>query len=119
MPQSIPPGLTREYVLEALADLDAGIEHPFGQPTKFEVVHEGNRYPPKAVIGLACRYSLGRLLRLARLVDVFRIGGQGQAFRDFLEAGRKLGMSEVEIVGAWQACERVMNSGDWVSVERD
>src|SRR5258708_8106883 len=34
----------------------------FGTPTKFEVFHEGKRYPPKAVIGLACRYSLGQIL---------------------------------------------------------
>jgi len=64
MPQSMPPGLTQEHVLKVLADLDAGIDHPFGLPTKFEVVHEGKRYPPKAVIGLACRYLKGRLLRL-------------------------------------------------------
>jgi len=31
MPQSIPKGLTREHVLKALADLDAGIDHPFGR----------------------------------------------------------------------------------------
>ena len=54
MPQSIPKGLTREHVLRALADLDAGVEHRFGAPTGFELVHEGKRYPPKAVIGLAC-----------------------------------------------------------------
>ena len=53
MPLSIPKGLTREHVLRALADLDAGIEHPFGSPTGYELVHEGKRYPPKAVVGLA------------------------------------------------------------------
>jgi hypothetical protein len=63
MPQSIPKGLTRECVLQALADLDAGIEHPFGPPTGYELVHEGRRYPPKTVIGLACRSLLGRILR--------------------------------------------------------
>jgi hypothetical protein len=62
MPQSIPKGLTRECVLQALADLDAGIEHPFGLPTGYEVVHEGRRYAPKAVIGLVCRSLLGRVL---------------------------------------------------------
>lgn len=40
MPQSIPPGLTKEHVLRALADLDSGIEHPFGQPTGYFLVHE-------------------------------------------------------------------------------
>jgi hypothetical protein len=42
---------------------------------------------------------------LARLVDVFRIGAQGQAYRDFLEAGRKQGISEAEIMEEWKACE--------------
>jgi hypothetical protein len=63
MPQSIPKGLTRECVLKALADLDAGIEHPFWPPTGYELLHEGRRYAPKAVIGLACRSLLGRVLR--------------------------------------------------------
>lgn len=56
MPQSIPAGLTREHVLRTLSDLDAGIDHPFGKPTGYELVHDGKRYAPKAVVGLACRY---------------------------------------------------------------
>ena len=62
MPQSIPKGLTREHVLKALADLDAGIEHPFGKPTGYELVHDGKHYPPKAVIGIACRHMSGEIL---------------------------------------------------------
>src|SRR5215471_13085466 len=62
MPQSVPKGLSREHVLQALADLDANIEHPFGPPTGYELVLEGRRYAPKAVIGLACRGLLGRVL---------------------------------------------------------
>src|SRR4051812_5391861 len=62
MPQSIPAGLAREHVLRALADFDAGIDHPFGQPTGYELVHDGKRYPPKAAVGLAFRYSIGRVL---------------------------------------------------------
>src|SRR5262249_49780248 len=54
--------LTREHVLRGLADLDAGVSHPFGQPTGYELVHEGSRYAPKAAIGLACRHLLGRIL---------------------------------------------------------
>jgi len=63
MPQSIPAGLTKEHVLKALTDLDAGIDHPFGQPTGYVLVHEDKRYAPKAVIGLACQYSMGRILQ--------------------------------------------------------
>jgi hypothetical protein len=46
----------------------------------------------------------GRESALARFVDVFRIGVRGQAFRDFLEAGRKQGKSDVEIVEEWKGC---------------
>jgi hypothetical protein len=53
VPQSIPPGLTQEHILRALADLDAGTSHSFGEPTKYELVHRDKRYAPKAVIGLA------------------------------------------------------------------
>ncbi len=63
MPQSIPAGLTQEHVLHTLADLDAGIDHSFGQPTGYELIHHGKRYAPKAVVGLACRYSIGRILQ--------------------------------------------------------
>jgi hypothetical protein len=62
VPESIPRGLTRAHVLLALADLDAGIAHPFGEPTKYELVHEGRRYAPKAVIGLAHRHLTGEIL---------------------------------------------------------
>lgn len=62
MPQSIPASLTKEHVLQALSDLDAELAHPFGQPTGYELVYGGKRYAPKAVIGLASRYSIGRVL---------------------------------------------------------
>jgi hypothetical protein len=62
MPQSTPSGLTADHVLRALADLDAGAEHPFGQPTKYELVHAGKRYAPKAVVGLAWRHLHGDVL---------------------------------------------------------
>lgn len=62
MPQSIPTGLTREHVLKALADLDAGIDHEFGRPTGYELLHDGKRYPPKAAIGIAFRHLTGEIL---------------------------------------------------------
>lgn len=61
--RSIPVGLTKEHVLRTLSDLDAGIDHSFGKSTGYEVVHDGKRYAPKAVVGLACRYSIGRFLQ--------------------------------------------------------
>lgn len=63
MPQSIPPGLKKEHVLQALTDLDGDIPHAYGAPTGYELVHGDKRYAPKAVIGLACRHHLGRVLQ--------------------------------------------------------
>jgi hypothetical protein len=88
MPLSIPAGLTRTYILQALADLDAGVDHPFGQPTGYELVHEGKRYPPKAVIGLASKYSLGRVL----MPEEFS-GGEAPGQANFVL--RKLGFTVV------------------------
>lgn len=45
-----------------MADLDRGIAHPFGQPTGYVLLHEGQQYPPKAAVGLAARRVLGRVL---------------------------------------------------------
>ena len=89
MPQSIPKGLTREHVLRALADLDAGIENPFGTPTGYELVYEGKHYPPKAAIGIACRHLSGEILHPSN----FSGGEQpGQANYEL----RKLGFQVVE-----------------------
>jgi hypothetical protein len=103
MPQSIPKGLTRECVLQALTDLDAGIEHPFGSPTGYELVHEGKRYAPKAVIGLACRSLLGRMLRPEELSRGEAPGQANFVLRElgFLvvpkDAGSGLEESEVDL----------------------
>jgi hypothetical protein len=88
MPQSIPAGLTREHVLQALAELDAGVDHAFGQPTGYELLFEEKRYAPKAAIGLACRYLLGRRLT----PDEFS-GGEAPGQANFVL--RKLGFTVV------------------------
>jgi hypothetical protein len=88
MPQSIPPGLKQEHVLRTLADLDGGIDHLFGQPTGYELVHDGKRYAPKAVVGLACRYTIGRILT----PDKFS-GGEAPGQANFVL--RKLGFTVV------------------------
>lgn len=42
---------------------------------------------------------------LARLADVFRIGVQGQVFRDFRQHGCKEGKSEADILCEWKSME--------------
>jgi hypothetical protein len=76
MPQSIPKGLTRNHVLKAIADLDAGIEHPFGKPTGYEFVHGEKRYAPKAVVGIAFRHVTGQILKPSEFS-----GGERNALR--------------------------------------
>ena len=88
MPQSIPAGLTKEHILKALADLDVGIDHAFGQSTGYELVHDGKQYAPKAVVGLASQYSMGRILQPKEFS-----GGEAPGQANFVL--RKLGFTVV------------------------
>jgi hypothetical protein len=97
-----------------LSDLDAGIDHPFGPPTGYEVVRGERRYPPKAVIGLACRYLLGRVLlpqefsggeapRQANFVLRklgFMVVRKGEAVEDDKQAGIDWSKTEVRLIVA-------------------
>jgi 5-methylcytosine-specific restriction protein B len=49
----IPKDLTREHVLQAIADLDAGTSVRWGKSRKYDLVFEGKQYAPKAVLGCA------------------------------------------------------------------
>src|SRR5262249_43643332 len=49
--------------LDAIADFDkGGILHSFRDSTGYDLQHDGKRYPPKAIIGLAARRLAGRVL---------------------------------------------------------
>lgn len=58
----IPKGITEVDVRDALARLDAGAVHPFGISTGWDILHNGKRYPQKAVLGLAAERTAGRAL---------------------------------------------------------
>jgi Domain of unknown function (DUF3883) len=109
MPQSIPPGLKKEHVLQALNDLDGGIDHPFGAPTGYELLHDGKRYAPKAVVGLACRYHLGRVLQPEEFS-----GGEAPGQANFIL--RKLGFTVVR-KGEEAAEEEKPAHKDWSEQE--
>jgi len=60
----IPKGITRTDVLRAMAEFERGeSSHAFKASQKYDLVYEGRRYPPKAVLGLAARRQAGRVLR--------------------------------------------------------
>lgn len=73
----IPKDITADDVRQAIADLRGGIPHSFGDSTKHDLVYEGGRYPPKAVLGLAARRALGVPLEPAD----FSGGKDSQNFR--------------------------------------
>src|SRR5262249_54037402 len=92
-----------------------GTDHPFGPPTGYELVHEGKRYAPKAVVGIAFRYVLGRILKpeefsggeapgqanyvLRELgFTVVKKGGQAEADED--RAGKDWSAEEVRLIVA-------------------
>ncbi len=51
--------ITRADVLDAIGRLQAGEAHEFGTPTRYLLEHEGERFAPKAVVGLAARRTHG------------------------------------------------------------
>src|SRR5437879_4489274 len=110
MPQSIPRGLTSEYVFLALAELDSGADHAFGAPTVYELVYEGKRYPPKAVVGLACRHLIGRVLQ----ADEFS-GGEAPGQANFVL--RKLGFVVVKKGEPAVPTEEFKAVVDWLQSE--
>jgi 5-methylcytosine-specific restriction protein A len=58
----IPAGITRDHVIKAIADFDGGVSHDFDPSTRYDLVHEGLRYLPNAIVGLAARYVAGQPL---------------------------------------------------------
>ena len=62
MPDGIPAGITGEDVAMAISDFDADVAHEFAPSTGYDLVCNGKRYPPKAIIGLAARRIAGRTL---------------------------------------------------------
>lgn len=53
MSNKIPSGIARQHIVAAIHDLDHGVIHAFGESTGYDVLFEGRRYAPKAVVGLA------------------------------------------------------------------
>ena len=51
----IPDSLTAEHIVAAAAELDMGVDHPFHESAKFDVLIDNRRYPPKAIHGVASK----------------------------------------------------------------
>jgi copper chaperone CopZ len=73
----IPSKITSEHVKKALAEIDAGSIPPGRKSTKFVLIFNGKRYPPKYVLSLANKFVVGEEL------DPSSFGG-GQETNKFL-----------------------------------
>jgi hypothetical protein len=59
MPNPLPDTITRADLLAALEAFDGGAAHRFAESTGYDILFEGRRYPPKAIVGLAARAVTG------------------------------------------------------------
>jgi hypothetical protein len=55
MAENIPDGITAEDVKKAIQDFKSGVPHDFGRSTFYDLIFQGERFPPKAILGLAAR----------------------------------------------------------------
>jgi hypothetical protein len=65
----IPKELTREHVLQAIADLNAGMSVRWGKSRKYDLDFEGKQNAPKAV--------LGRAICIAKQYDPYSLSFDG------------------------------------------
>lgn len=49
----LPDRLSRESIIDAIRAYDAGVNHEFAGSRLYDVLFEGRRYPPKAIVGIA------------------------------------------------------------------
>lgn len=77
MAQNLPSGISKEHILAAIENLKAGMSHAFSESTKYDLVHDGERFPPKAVIGLAAQ----RITGTPFLPEDFTGGLESKCFR--------------------------------------
>jgi 5-methylcytosine-specific restriction protein A len=83
MPQKIPDSISRDDILTAISHLRGGGGHAFGDSTGYDVLFEGHRFPPKAVVGIAASQVLGHPLGPYD----FKGGLQSKCFRVLLKNG--------------------------------
>ena len=76
--------VTRENILTAISDFENGIDHNFGPSTQYDLIHEEKEFPPKAILGIACKYvEGGRLLK----AEEFSGGEESACFKTLRREG--------------------------------
>ena len=79
--------VSRQQILEAVKDFENGIDHQFGPSTQYDLIHEEKPYPPKAILGIACKYvEGGRILK----PEEFSGGEESACFKTLRREGFKI-----------------------------
>ena len=86
MSESLPDGITRELLLDAISKFDAGVKHEFADSTGYDIIHDGKSYPPKAIVGIAAKTLKG----VTFVPDDFSGGVASKCFRILEENGFKI-----------------------------
>ena len=83
----IPEGITREDVEKAILDFQQGVSHGFGNSTFYDLIYDEQRFPPKAILGLAARRVAGRPLE----PNEFSGGEKSRCFKILRDLGFEIG----------------------------
>ena len=62
MTDRIPEGITAEDIVNAIRKIEGGAPNKFASSTRYDVLFEGKRFAPKAVVGIAAAQVLGEEL---------------------------------------------------------
>lgn len=62
MTDRIPDGITRDHIILAIRIIESGAANKFAESTGYDVLFEGKRFSPKAVVGVAAAEILGEEL---------------------------------------------------------
>ena len=90
MPEQIPEGITREDVLQGIEDFKDRVPHRFKDSISYDLLHEEERFPPKAILGLAAKRLNGRPLT----PDDFKGGDDSKCFRILRDLGFTIVLKE-------------------------
>jgi hypothetical protein len=73
----------RHHILEAIARIDSGETSGFAESTKFDLLYQGRRYPPKRVAGVALQTLTGQEFGPSS----FKGGNESSCFRALKRSG--------------------------------
>lgn len=90
MKKKLPDLIPRESIIAAMRAFDEGITHPFSESRLYDVVFEGQGYPPKAIIGIAAFNITGVMLK----PENFNGGLNSKCFRLLIEQGFEIVQKE-------------------------